>query len=324
MYLVEALNTRKFCQRAIDEIGKIHAYSRSQREVHHGFVNEHALYHEKIHGSHSSKASHPTAHAGSRTEYHKYSDSMRTFDILMKNPQFESYLCMLRKAKDMRSKYESKRYEIRLRNYYRCMQLRDEQASTYARVTAITALRDAEVNLRCFDCLSPEEQNEVEEVWKPNESFLGKKTRVIYDRIKEALLAAVNVHKKSDPKEWDYSWEKAELTHSWKGDWWNVIGIDDSLSIADKTMEVLRRKMRGGGKRPKLGDHFELRLPAVTKHEMGWYRCVKRLHTNDSDDRNGDIIQVANMYFVDAISNITSNVVSFNQLFYSFQLFLWI
>lgn len=36
----------------------------------------------------------------------------------------------------------------------------------------------------CYS-LSPEEQTEVEEVWKPNESFIGKKIRQIIDKVKE-------------------------------------------------------------------------------------------------------------------------------------------
>uniref|UniRef100_A0A183V3B3 Ig-like domain-containing protein n=1 Tax=Toxocara canis TaxID=6265 RepID=A0A183V3B3_TOXCA len=52
-----------------------------------------------------------------------------------------------------------------------------------------------------------------------------------------------------------------------------------------------------------------LNLPAVTRNEMGWYRCVRR---------KSDTIRVSNMYFVDAISNISSRIVCFFFLHYAF------
>uniref|UniRef100_A0A915A5Z0 Ig-like domain-containing protein n=1 Tax=Parascaris univalens TaxID=6257 RepID=A0A915A5Z0_PARUN len=89
------------------------------------------------------------------------------------------------RAKDSRSELEKEEYNSKLHRFYRCMQIRDERNQSFVNVRAIIVIRDAELNMRCFDCLSPEEQNEVEEIWKPNESFLGKKAHQIFDKIKE-------------------------------------------------------------------------------------------------------------------------------------------
>lgn len=46
--------------------------------------------------------------------------------------------------------------------------------------------------LGSFCCsLSPEEQTEVEEIWKPNESFIGKKIRRIIDKVKEVWMSNI-------------------------------------------------------------------------------------------------------------------------------------
>uniref|UniRef100_A0A9J2NZK4 Ig-like domain-containing protein n=1 Tax=Ascaris lumbricoides TaxID=6252 RepID=A0A9J2NZK4_ASCLU len=151
--------------------------------------------------------------------------------------------------------------------------------------------------------LSPEEQNEVEEVWKPNESFLGKKTHQIFDKIKEAIISSLDFYKKKEGEQWKYHWEWAKFSNGLDGKWKDVVEIKDSLSIVDKTIEVLKRKIIGSRRRPKIDDHFELTLPAVTKNEMGWYRCVKRTENT---------IHVTNMYYVDAISNISSRLVFYS------------
>uniref|UniRef100_A0A915A5W3 Ig-like domain-containing protein n=1 Tax=Parascaris univalens TaxID=6257 RepID=A0A915A5W3_PARUN len=151
--------------------------------------------------------------------------------------------------------------------------------------------------------LSPEEQNEVEEIWKPNESFLGKKAHQIFDKIKESILSSLNLYKRRESKEWKYHWERAKFSNGLDGKWKDVIQIKESLSVVDKTIEVLKRKISGSRRRPKIDDHFELTLPAVTKNEMGWYRCVK--HTEKT-------IHVASMYYVDVISNISSRLVFYS------------
>ncbi|VDN87315.1 unnamed protein product [Brugia pahangi] len=107
-------------------------------------------------------------------------------------------------------------------------------------IQAIVALRDAELELQCFRCLSPEEQTEVEEVWKPNESFIGKKIRQIIDKVKEFILSQVEYKGKTRTNEWDYHWEKANFEDGTKG-WQSIVDIDPSLSIAEKTISLIKK-----------------------------------------------------------------------------------
>lgn len=52
---------------------------------------------------------------------------------------------------------------------------------------------------------------------------------------------------------------------------------------------------------PKLGDHFELVLPKVSRKDMGWYRCMRRVK---------NAVNIANIYYVDVITNSTPRIVS--------------
>ncbi|VBB27982.1 unnamed protein product [Acanthocheilonema viteae] len=145
-------------------------------------------------------------------------------------------------------------------------------------IQAIVALRDAELELRCFRCLSPEEQTEVEEVWKPNESFIGKKIRQIIDKVKEFILSEVEREGRQRTNEWDYNWEKASFEEGMNGWWRSMADIDPTLSVAEKTISLIKKFMKRQASEPKLGDHFELVLPKVSRKDMGWYRCIRRIN----------------------------------------------
>uniref|UniRef100_A0A8R1XKC8 Ig-like domain-containing protein n=1 Tax=Onchocerca volvulus TaxID=6282 RepID=A0A8R1XKC8_ONCVO len=191
-------------------------------------------------------------------------------------------------------------YNRKLKSYYRCMKGREKYIKQrITPIQAIVALRDAELELQCFRCLSPEEQTEVEEVWKPNESFIGKKIRQIIDKVKEFILSQVK-HVKTEMNEWDYHWEKAGFDEGWKGWWRSVVDIDPTLSVTEKTISLIKKFMKRQPNEPKLGDHFELILPKVSRKDMGWYRCIKRVNNT---------MNIANMYYVDVITNSTPEII---------------
>uniref|UniRef100_A0A915Q6Z2 Uncharacterized protein n=1 Tax=Setaria digitata TaxID=48799 RepID=A0A915Q6Z2_9BILA len=192
-------------------------------------------------------------------------------------------------------------YNRKLNIYYRCMKGREKYIKQkLTPIQAIVALRDAELELECFRCLSPEEQTEVEEIWKPNESFIGKKIRQIIDKVKEFILSQVKHEIRQKMNEWNYNWERAGFNEGTDGLWKSVVDIDPSLSIAEKTISLIKKFMKREKSQPKLGDHFELILPRASRKDMGWYRCVRR--TNNA-------IHVANMYYVDVVTNSTPEIV---------------
>uniref|UniRef100_A0A183E2X7 Tudor domain-containing protein n=1 Tax=Gongylonema pulchrum TaxID=637853 RepID=A0A183E2X7_9BILA len=208
--------------------------------------------------------------------------------------------------------------------YRRCLMEREKWITAHKQTTvhAIAVLRDSELVLPCFH-LSPEEQTEVEEVWKPNETFIGKKTRQIIDKVKEVrvllrtkarsmsllliisdgtklfILSQVERHKKEQKNEWNYIWEKADFSTKFHGQWRSVVDIDPSLSVVQKTVTLIKRFMTREKNQAKLGDLFELILPKAGRREMGWYRCVRK-STNAT--------RIANMYYVDVITNSTPEI----------------
>ncbi|CAG9535989.1 unnamed protein product [Cercopithifilaria johnstoni] len=167
-------------------------------------------------------------------------------------------------------------------------------------IQAIVALRDAELELQCFRCLSPEEQTEVEEIWKPNESFIGKKIRQIIDKVKEFILSEVEREGKQNINEWDYKWEKANFEEGTNGWWRNIVDIDPTLSVAEKTISLIKKFMKRQPNEPKLGDHFELILPKVSRKDMGWYRCIRRINKT---------VNIANIYYIDVVTNSTPEII---------------
>ncbi|VDM51527.1 unnamed protein product [Toxocara canis] len=54
-------------------------------------------------------------------------------------------------------------------------------------------------------------------------------------------MSSFDFYKKQERDEWEYSWEWAQLSTGWDGQWTNVIGMQQSLSVVDKTIEVLKR-----------------------------------------------------------------------------------
>uniref|UniRef100_A0A0R3RWH1 Ig-like domain-containing protein n=1 Tax=Elaeophora elaphi TaxID=1147741 RepID=A0A0R3RWH1_9BILA len=172
-------------------------------------------------------------------------------------------------------------------------------------IQAIVVLRDAELELPCFRCLSPEEQTEVEEVWKPNESFIGKKIRQIIDKVKEFILSEVEREGKQKTNEWNYTWEKASFEQGMNGSWGSVVDIDPTLSIAEKTISLIKKFMKRQANEPKLGDHFELILPKISRKNMGWYRCIRRINNT---------VHIANIYYIDVITNSTPKIIINNSV----------
>ncbi|KAK6104844.1 hypothetical protein QQG55_17855 [Brugia pahangi] len=214
---------------------------------------------------------------------------------------FTIFLCFSRIIEGLELSDEQKEdYNRKLNSYYRCMKEREKYVKKKVTpIQAIVALRDAELELQCFRCLSPEEQTEVEEVWKPNESFIGKKIRQIIDKVKEFILSQVEYKGKTRTNEWDYHWEKANFEDGTKG-WQSIVDIDPSLSIAEKTISLIKKFMQRQKIGPKLGDHFELILSKISRKDMGWYRCIRRI--------NG-IANIANIYYIDVITNSTPKII---------------
>ncbi|MFH4973915.1 hypothetical protein AB6A40_000624 [Gnathostoma spinigerum] len=107
---------------------------------------------------------------------------------------------------------------------------------------ALTVPTPTELKLKCFDCLSPEEEVDLEGTWKPNESFLGKKVSKITDQIKESLLSAFGrKKKKKDKRDPEYEWEYANFSSGDDGKWKKIIDDFSDMTFAERTQQLLKR-----------------------------------------------------------------------------------
>ncbi|VDN55286.1 unnamed protein product [Dracunculus medinensis] len=205
---------------------------------------------------------------------------------------FGNLVSRISRIKKMEDKRAMEKYNQKLKMYYRCMNRRD----------AWYANRPTAVNLNeNTSSLSPEEENEVEEVWKPSESFLGKKIRKIIDKVKDSIMQNFDFYEKDERIRWDYTWEWANFSSGSGGNWQDLIKShnSDSLSITEKALQLLRGYLTKKH-RYKFGDHFELSISPMDKDYMGWYRCIKR--TNDTR-------HITNIFYVDVFSIIATKVV---------------
>lgn len=75
--------------------------------------------------------------------------------------------------------------------------------------------------------------------------------------------------------------------------------------------------MKRQASEPKLGDHFQLVLPKVSRKDMGWYRCIRRINNT---------VNIANMYYIDVVTNSTPEIVSLpitNSFIYRIEILKW-
>ena len=98
--------------------------------------------------------------------------------------------------------------------------------------------RDSSIKLKCFVCLAPDEEESIEEVWKPNDSFIGRSTRILKDRIKEALQKIQGIEKDESMKT-SFDWEYISLDK--RGSWKSVMDLREPIIPSAKAKRVVER-----------------------------------------------------------------------------------
>ncbi|KAK0411223.1 hypothetical protein QR680_005549 [Steinernema hermaphroditum] len=147
---------------------------------------------------------------------------------------------------------------------------------------AIVVLQDSELKLDCFTCLSEEDAEDVEDMWKPNDSFLGRK------------LAALLGLKSDKEDEWQFKWQVFPFFDATVGSTWRDV-INSTKSKGKKLSFKSMVKSYKSHNRAYLGDLYELEMGKATPKDSGWYRCV---------NYKNELNPMQNLYFVDVTNRL--------------------
>uniref|UniRef100_A0A1I8BJ40 Ig-like domain-containing protein n=1 Tax=Meloidogyne hapla TaxID=6305 RepID=A0A1I8BJ40_MELHA len=171
----------------------------------------------------------------------------------------------------------------------RCMNRQKDELERFGLqpLRAVVALENSSLWLRCFECLHPDDADELEDKWKPSPSAIGRRIQSMLKFIKEKIAQAKK-HKrrptvidelakyywqKSVKLENRTIWKKATYTFNEKGRGLQdeVMDFIDRIFSKDKDKKAKKGELRN----MFLGDHYELELRKLTAADhSGWYRCV--------------------------------------------------
>ena len=101
-------------------------------------------------------------------------------------------------------------------------------------------LKDSSIKLKCFVCLAPDEEEDIEEIWKPNDSFIGRSIRILKDKIKEALQKIQGIEK-DEPMKMSFEWEYMSLDKG--GSWKSIIDLREPIVPSARAEKVVERSV---------------------------------------------------------------------------------
>ncbi|KAI1726632.1 hypothetical protein DdX_03356 [Ditylenchus destructor] len=185
----------------------------------------------------------------------------------------------------------------RYADYEKCMNNRAEEldrSQNSERYTGTIAIRGSTAILPCFLCLDPTDEEYLEDIWKPNESFLGRKMQKFLDKVKEAVRTGkykVDVGNKSQdtgdeiqPYCWEYRSPKSMT-------WTSVMNMSMLTEPYEKAKMIMKSFLPSNMQQYAIGDHFELIIKYANLTDTGWYRCFR---CSDSSD-------VSRAYYIDIV-----------------------
>uniref|UniRef100_A0AC34FRJ4 Ig-like domain-containing protein n=1 Tax=Panagrolaimus sp. ES5 TaxID=591445 RepID=A0AC34FRJ4_9BILA len=186
--------------------------------------------------------------------------------------------------------------------YVECLKKRSETIQKWGiqrSYKAVIFQRFANIKLECFQCLSPDDEDNVEDIWKPNDSFIARTIQFITDKFKKF----VSKYAGGDQISIKFVWEYLEMDSL--SDWELVIPEygKSTASPSEKAKRVVQSFLnRGKSTKEEIGNHFEIEIfnSQHFKHS-GFYRCLRITSKNKIEYVEKKIEQ---LYFVDIFTSV--------------------
>uniref|UniRef100_A0A7E4ZWR0 SH3 domain-containing protein n=1 Tax=Panagrellus redivivus TaxID=6233 RepID=A0A7E4ZWR0_PANRE len=164
--------------------------------------------------------------------------------------------------------------------------------------TALIFPRGASIKLSCFECLSPEAESDIEELWKPTDSFIGRAIRVLKDKVRKTVRKLAPDAENEGPEKVSFRWEYQPPMQG--AEWTPAIDLHEPKGLAAKAAKVISGFMSKDKSTVEIGDHYELEV-VKANHSLhtGFYRCLRV-------GQRRQVIEAA--YFVDVVTDAVAEV----------------
>lgn len=140
--------------------------------------------------------------------------------IQEKQEKYEKYVECLKKKHESKFKFQNESIDQR-------------------HFEAFGFLRDSNIKLKCFVCIAPDEEDDIEEIWKPNDSFIGRTIRMLKDKIKIALQKIGGRESTKETTKITFDWEFMSMKK--KSTWKSVINLREPSLPSAKAKKVVDR-----------------------------------------------------------------------------------
>ncbi|KAL3090126.1 hypothetical protein niasHS_006578 [Heterodera schachtii] len=200
-----------------------------------------------------------------------------------------------------------------------CMDAQRKEIETFGMQPfhAIVTPANTTIWLKCSQCLHPDDTEELEDVWKPSPSVIGRKIQKFLKKIREKIIRSKSPYAKSRRVNLaTYCWqklgninEKGTSKKKWvtiKSPTFQKTGGRDNQTEVTQFVEELTKKEDENMRKFYLGDHFELEIRNINAAKKGWYRCRNLTGNNDED--------ISQIYHVDILEHFRTVMYSIDQM----------
>ncbi|KAI6211110.1 hypothetical protein M3Y96_00398700 [Aphelenchoides besseyi] len=178
------------------------------------------------------------------------------------------------------------RYEL----YEKCLRSREAQWSKFGSRQQIEAIRIQQGSSLKLH-LSPDAQERIEDMWKPNGGYLSQKAQSAVYSIKKTLRELVGLSDQMDGN-LTISWEHMPLKSEAK--WTPVLNLTEPSTFSEK-FKVIAKDVFKGESKTIIGSLYELEVQEANYTRAGWYRCIQR--TNKTS-------HISRVFYVDVFKEI--------------------
>uniref|UniRef100_A0AC35TRH5 Ig-like domain-containing protein n=1 Tax=Rhabditophanes sp. KR3021 TaxID=114890 RepID=A0AC35TRH5_9BILA len=204
-----------------------------------------------------------------------------------------------------RTSEQRKKYLVAYQRYQQCVKDHFFHDVKYGSqlFRNVVGLRGGALELKCFECLTPEEREHTEDAWKPNGNTLMRKISKIKYGVMKMLKSEEDIEAdKIHDERWNYQWHVIRPGNKQKR-WLDLYKAPRSKGSYKSAVQYVK-SFFAEDKKFRIGDNFQIEIKNLQSENLGFYRC---LNTKDPTAPAG------NFYFVDLINIQPVEFINFNE-----------